>query len=164
MTKIQELYQVTFRKYTALVLSRQHVSPPVFAIVVCSKDSSIVSVLIVSCIFSPPVDPNCMLDQTGECVQTVNRTGEIRSEQASLGPDSSVRPEQSRSERMAAPQKGDLSASERKILQIIAAGELKDYIISYIHSAPHIIIVLYCKNFMTNMMHTFYSINSTMGM
>lgn len=135
MTKIQELHQVTFRKYTAFVLSRQHVSLPVFAIVVRSKDSSIVSVLIVSCIFSPPVDPNCMLDQTGECEQTVNRTEEIRSEQASLEPDSSVRPEQSRSERMAAPQKGDLSASERKILQIIAAGELKDYTISYLHSA-----------------------------
>lgn len=52
---------------------------------------------------------------------------------------------------MAAAQKGDLSASERKILQIIAAGELKDYAISYLHCAPFISI-------MTNMMHIFYSI------
>lgn len=43
--------------------------------------------------------------------------------QARLEPEASFTVDQSRSEKMAAPQKGDLSASERKILQVIAAGE-----------------------------------------
>lgn len=94
-------------------------SPPVFAIMVCSKISCSI-VRSTDCVYLQTL---LLLDHTRQHQgKAVNRTGDIRSEYRTT---QLIQTRGQPVERMATPVKGDLSASERKILQIIAAGELK---------------------------------------